>query len=364
MPKELKKRGRRAAKQRKEVSENEGPPSKKRRTDSAEQNFTIKGDAGDDFITFGEESYGDKQQGPQATFYGLLTEDEQEYFASVNNKIIANDFEHDEDRTNFIDAVYRETAGKEIKIASSQSCSRYLEKIIRLSTPNQLRSLFLAFLHDLDYLVQHRFGSHCCETLFLESAKHVDPKSKATEAGDTSFETLFLEAEEKLEDNIGFLLTERFASHTVRVLLLVLSNQPLGESAAQDVVAIRRKAKSDVVTRPEVAGAGLRKVPAAFKKARRRLVGAAVSDLNTTYLRALATSPIGSPVLQLLLRLELSDTDGKDADNHMVLQKLVPDRRFEPESDSSKFISSLAYDSTGCTRTLSEIASESWQRTR
>ena len=347
MPKELKKRGRRAAKQNNEPDAHDGPPTKKRRTEESQPGFAVIGDAGDDLITFGQDHENGDQDAQQTTFYGLLTEEEQEYYANVNNKIGANDFENEEDKANFIDAVHRESSGKEIKVASSQSSSRYLETIIRLSTANQLRSLFLAFLQDLDYLVQHRFGSHCCETLFLESAKHVDVKSKSTEDSSTSFENLFLEAAAKLQANIGFLLTERFASHTVRVLLLVLSGQPLQDTAAKETVGSRKKEKPGHSQHPESNSTDVRKVPHSFKKARRDLMVVAVSGLDTNYLRALATSPTGNPVLQLLLRIELSEGAEEGQNSHVVLQKLVPDQNFEPESDSSKFVSSLVYDSTG-----------------
>lgn len=347
MPKELKKRGRRAGKQNKEADCRDGPPTKKRRTEEPQPSFAVNGDAGDDLITFGQDYENEDQDDQQTTFYGLLTEEEQEYYANVNNKISANDFENEEDRANFIEAVHRESNGKEIKVASSQSSSRYLETIIRLSTANQLRSVFLAFLQDLGYLVQHRFGSHCCETLFLESAKHVDAKSKSTEDGDTSFENLFLEAATKLQANIGFLLTERFASHTIRVLLLVLSGQPLQDAAAKETVGSRKKEKPGLLQHHETGSTEVRKVPHSFKKARRDLVTAAVSGLDTNYLRALATSPTGNPVLQLLLRIELSEDAEEGQNDHIVLQKLIPDQNFEPESDSSKFVSSLVYDSTG-----------------
>ena len=347
MPKELKKRGRRAEKQSKGSDGHDGPPFKKQRTEDDQASFTINGDAGDDFIAFGQDHDSNNHNDQQTTFYGLLTEDEQEYYTNVNNKINANDFEGDEDRTNFIEAVHRESSGKEIKVASSQSSSRYLETIIRLSTAKQLRSLFQAFLQDLNYLVQHRFGSHCCETLFIESAKHVAARPKPNEDGNTSFETLFLEAAGKLQADIGFLLTERFATHSVRVLLLVLSGQPLQDTAAKETVGSRKNEKHGASQPPQTDSTEVRKVPSSFKKAWRDLVRAAISGLDTNYLRALATSPTGSPVLQLLLRLELSENEEKGHEGHVVLQKLIPDQNFEPESESSKFVSSLVYDATG-----------------
>lgn len=345
MPRELKQRGRRAEKQRKDADASNSRPAKRRKTTDTDENqqFRVSGDAGDDFISFGQDTNDFEQDDSGNTFYGLLTEEEAAYYANVNNKITANDFESESDRSMFIEAVYRESAGKEIKVASSQSCSRYLEKVIQLSTTRQLRSLFEAFLQDLNYLVQHRFGSHCCETLFMEAAKHVDPRSKNSKGDEKSLEELYLEATEALKPNIGYLLTERFASHTIRVLLLVLSGQPLEDSSAKEMIASHKKEHIELARATEEKSESLRKVPSSFKIALQDLVGSAVSAIDATYLRALATHPTGNPMLQMLLRLELSDNDS----TKIVLPKLIPDQNFEPDSESSRFISSLVYDATG-----------------
>lgn len=338
MPRELKQRGRRAEKQRKEVEALNDRPAKRRKTTDADdgRDFTVSGDAGDDFIGFGQDQPETGKDEPETTFYGLLTEEEMEYYANVNNKITANDFESDEDRSMFIEAVHRESTGKEIKVASSQSCSRYLEKVIQLSSASQLKSLFQAFLQDLNYLVQHRFGSHCCETLLTEAAKYVDPKSKKANKEDLSLEDLYLEAADALKSNVGYLLTERFASHTIRVLLLVLSGQSLEDASAKEMVASRKKEHIELARAPEEKSQSHRRVPTSFKEASQGLVNTAIAAIDSTYLRALATHPTGNPMLQLLLRLELSD----DSSSKVVLQKLIPDQNFEPDSESSKFISS------------------------
>ena len=195
--------------------------------------------------------------------------------------------------------------GKEMKVASSQSCSRYLEKVIALSTADQLEALFRAFLENLPYLAQHRFGSHCCETLFVHAAKHTRANNHDTTETDQGLERCFLQAAEKLESNVGFLLTERFASHTIRILLLVLSGQPTDDESTKSVVASERKEKLDGA-QTESASVEPRKVPKSFTQALHHLMSVAVSSIDTTYLRALATHPIGNPILQLLLRLQLT----------------------------------------------------------
>ncbi|KAH0845909.1 hypothetical protein AYO21_07008 [Fonsecaea monophora] len=352
MPREIKKRGRRQ-------QEKEGKRSAKRlkiedtRDEEIPGEAVVEVDAGDDYIGFSiERPQGIQEPQEETEFHGLLTPEEQEYYANVNTKIVANDFESPEDRATFLEAVHRETEGKEMKVASSQSCSRYLEKIIKLSTPEQLRHLFSKFLGNLTYLVRHRFGSHCCETLFLEAAKHVEREpqvDKADETGLMSMEGLFLGATEELEPNMGFLLTDRFASHTIRVLFLILSGLSLEDDSLKAMVASKRKENLAAPVEKEIgASESKRVVPKSFRNALDKLIKSAISALDTTYLRALATHPTGNPVLQLLLRVELS-TSGKNktAEENSVFRRLLPDEELEEESESAKFISGLVYDPTG-----------------
>lgn len=357
MPRELKKRGRREEKKRKRNDASEAFAAKRQRTDEEDASqdpstgIRIDGNAGDDFIGFSLASNDSAPlQRPEQQFYGLLEPEEQEYYANVNNKINADDFESEEDRQMFIEAVHRELKGKEIKVASSQSCSRYLEKIIQLSTVEQLRSLFSAFLQDLNYLVLHRFGSHCCETLFTQTVRYIQRDPSTT--GEDSIEPLFLSAVQQIKPHIGYLLTEKFASHTIRVLLVVLSGESLQNESLKSMLASRKKEKLDLPRTYEeeqkVNEQAKRKVPESFSKALRDLISLAVSGLDTTYLRALATHQTGNPVLQLLLRLELT-TPGRVKDNNTQtpFTRLFPEDDFDAESESGKFASGLVYDSTG-----------------
>jgi nucleolar protein 9 len=278
-------------------------------------------------------------------FYGLLDEDEQRYYGNVNSKLLADDFVDAEEKSAFVEAVYRESKGKELKLASSQSCSRHLERLIAVSTEEQLRSFFVATSEGLTQLAQHRFGSHVCETLFKESAKYVPVKQADGDAADgeegPSISALFLGAANMLEPNIGHMLTDKFASHTLRALLLVLSGEPLAETAA-------KKDKHDSEAQNRLADAP-RKVPKTFLEAAAKLKETAVSSLDTTYLRALATHPTGNPVLQLLLRLELAHSDkGRKLDEKSIFSRLVgPDTLEQTDSDGAKFISGLTFDATG-----------------
>ena len=345
MPRENKQRGRRGDKKRKREDDQIDDAAKRSKseeltTQQDEVELTVSGEAGDDFISFGV-----RPDVSEAPFLGLLTQEDQDYYASVNNKLVLNDFESDDDRSDFIEAVYRESNGKELKVASSQSSSRYLEKVIMLSNPEQLKGLFAKFLGNFTHLVQHRFASHCCEALFLNAAPAVGQDADA----DVTMESLFLQAVEELKPNLGYLLTERFASHVVRVLMIVLSGEPLDNNSTSAILASSKKEKVETTgSSGKTASTEQRAVPKSFLAALKDLITDATSTLETTYLRALATHPTGNPVLQLLLRLELTRlSKAKAKDEYSMLRKLLPDEDFEDGSDSAKFVQGIMYDPAG-----------------
>ena len=356
MPRDNKERGRRGEKKRRLEEHSGEAPSKRRKSASQdaeggqdEADIVVEGDAGDNLTRFGV-----PPAVTEAPFLGLLTQEDQDYYANVNNKLILNDFESNEDRSTFIDAVYRESTGQELRVASSQSSSRYLEKVITLSNPQQLKGLFQKFMGNFTHLVQHRFASHCCEALFLHAAAAVGNESEASSAGqdstDVTMEHLFLQVVNELRPHSGYLATERFASHVVRVLLLVLSGEPLRDGRSMALLASRRKEKVEVLLpSAQSTTSAERTVPNSFHVAVNDMIAAATSTLETTYLRALATHPTGNPMLQLFLQLELKRMrrDDQNSYEHSVLWKLLPDENLEAESEGAKFLQGIAYDPTG-----------------
>ncbi|ERF68732.1 hypothetical protein EPUS_07150 [Endocarpon pusillum Z07020] len=363
MPKENRQRGRLQNKKRKRDEYEKGKiditrhhsahplPTTDAGDGEAEIEIQVQGEAGDEFISFGQPTTPARSAVDDRPFYGLLDEQEQAYYTDVNAKLEANDFGSPEDKAIFLDAVYRESQGKELKIASSQSCSRYLEKWIRISSAEQVRRWFGKFVGHFLQLVQHRFASHCCEALFLKAAQFVaeDKAEWEQDGGTLSLEQLFLAVVEELQPNLGYLLTERFASHVVRVLLLVLSGEPLNDISTVSVLASRKKEKIEAYSNGEESNpVASRKVPPSFHEALSRLISSSVATLDTTYIRALATHPTGNPTLQLLLRLELV-SGGKSRAKHAdsVLHRLLPDESLEEDSESAKFVQGLMYDPTG-----------------
>ncbi|KAM4056614.1 nucleolar protein 9 [Hirsutella rhossiliensis] len=302
-------------------------------------------------------------------FFGMLADEEQEYFRRADEMLELNDFPSPQDRDVFVDSVYREAQGKELKLASSQSCSRLMERLIQLSKTAQKKRLFEAFAGHFSSLVQHRFASHCCEALFLRSAGVVtqelagfdgfvlDTKGKDVEEQEpeASMESLFLATLDELEGSLSFLITDRFASHALRVLLLVLSGRPLEDASTKTLVKSRKKEHISVAgsAAADAQNQGLRAVPGSFTMAVTKIINDTTAEVDATGLRVLAKHPIGNPTLQLLLELDmtLNKSDQKpDPDRPSLLQQLLPgapQSLADESSEASEFINGMVYDQIG-----------------
>ncbi|RDA85228.1 hypothetical protein CP532_3276 [Ophiocordyceps camponoti-leonardi (nom. inval.)] len=299
-------------------------------------------------------------------FFGLLSDEEQEYFRSADEMLELNQFPSAEDRDLFVENVYREAEGKELKLASSQSCSRLMERLIQLSTTAQKKHLFNAWAGHFLALVQHRFASHCCEALFLRSAgivtrdmagfvidlKGVAAKNQEAEA---SMESLFLATLDELEGNFSYLIVDRFASHAVRALLLVLSGRPLDEASARSLV--RSKKKENVWVAGSAAAdevnKGHRAVPASFIAAVDKIIADSTAGLDASGLALLARHPIGNPTLQLLLTLDMvrdkSEAKSDDA-RPSLLHRLLPGAPAslaDASAEASQLVAGMMYDQIG-----------------
>lgn len=166
-----------------------------------------------------------------------------------------------------------------------------------------------------------------------------------------SMENLFLFAIGELEGNIGFLMTDRFASHTLRVLLLVLAGESLSTSSTKSLLQSKRK--ENVVVQngdvPVVDNAEDKiAVPGSFTEALQKLMSGSIVGLDTNSLRALATHQLGNPTLQLLIKIELTHFGKQKAkDETSITRTLLPDDPITPDSDSGAFINAIIYDPIG-----------------
>ncbi|PWW71753.1 ARM repeat-containing protein [Tuber magnatum] len=349
MPKEAKKRGRRAERKRKEEAE-KGQPGPQVLAQAEEAGHFYSGHDGGE--VGGEED---------TQFYGLLNGEESEYFRKADEILELNQFGDGDERALFIANVWKEAYGKELKIANSQGCSRLLEKLILMSSPSQLKSLWRKFTGHFSNLAQHRFASHCCEMLFRRSVGIASKEMEDDYVDDTvtdeffaSMESLFLYMLSELEPRLKHLCTDRFASHIVRGLLLLLSGQTVSSS---DSVQSRKKENialsSDIA--PILESAEKIPVPQSFHDAVGKILAATAGSMSTEEIRSMAVHQIGGPTLQVLMQLEMgrSSKGGRTkaaSKEGTLLGKLTgtsTEDEKSGESDSSSFFNNLLYDPVG-----------------
>ena len=370
MPREHKKRGRRQDKKRKREDLDDNAAERVKRHKPQDVDIMVNDSAGNGH----QYGHGSPVRPEELPFYGLLDEEEQEYFKRADSMLELNQFSDAEERELFLTNVYKEANGKELKITNSQSCSRLMERLILLSTPEQLKTIFQKFSgqyvellpipdalscsnanRSFLNLVQHRFGSHCCEALFLRAAPVASEELKlavtipGTEVH-VSMENLFLFTINELEPNFGYLMSDLFASHPLRVLLVVLSGMPLESSNTTVTLQSKRKENVSVATDTvaKINDTTPRSVPSSFHDAVDKILSGTLTGLDTTYLRALATQPIANPVLQILLELELTRSGKQSAkDPHSLFRKLLPDDPSSDGTESAQFVQRLLYDPVG-----------------
>lgn len=148
MPKENKKRGRREVRKKRKLehtADGEEKQHKRTRVEDLENQLDYVALGGEDAQNLGEEQQAPEGPAGDMVFYGMLDEEEQEYFKRADELLELNQFEDPEARSLFLANVYREADGKELKLANSQSCSRLMERLIQLSDTKQLKNLFQKF---------------------------------------------------------------------------------------------------------------------------------------------------------------------------------------------------------------------------
>ena len=341
--------------------------AKRQRLDAdGNANHTSKDAAPQDDLTAFQEAA--RAAAPEKEFYGMLSEQEQEYFRSVDEQLDLDDFPSQEDRDIYLANVFAEAEGKELKLACSQSCSRLMERLILMSNTRQKKKIFAQLASHFLNLLQHRFASHCCETLFLQSAPVVTrelsgerddfPTEDEPEAQPLpTMEEIFLATLDELEGHLGYLLTDKFASHSLRVILIILSGRPLEQSSTKSLVHSKKKERISVPWTSNGTDDGnlnvqLRAVPSSFTLAAKKIIDDSTAGMDSTALRVLATHPTGNPVLQLLLELDISldakaEGDSKDMALLWRLLPGAPGSLKEPSSPAHEFVNSMLYDSIG-----------------
>jgi nucleolar protein 9 len=223
--------------------------------------------------------------------------------------------------------------------------------------------------------MKHRFASHVCETLFLQAAPivskemDVDATSKQEISTDdvfASMESLFMYMFNEILPELKTLITDTFASHTVRTLLLLLS----GRSVASAATLIQSKKKENIPLSseniPKEVQGQISVVPQSFHEAVGTVLSKVNNEFSTEELRSLAVHQIGSPALQIMLQLEMGlskkERRNKEKAGGTLLSRLTGVRQEEASAEKKEdedgeegegaenersFFQNLFYDSIG-----------------
>lgn len=146
MPQPNKKRGRRVDGKKRKLENGADDDPELAESSTKRRKSTVDGSgAEDDYIALHDGGVEEAYPSADNAFFGVLEDQEQEYFKHADDMLESNAFGDPEERTLFLANVYKEAEGKELKIAQSQSCSRLMERLIQLSSASQLKTLFDKF---------------------------------------------------------------------------------------------------------------------------------------------------------------------------------------------------------------------------
>ncbi|ORX93043.1 ARM repeat-containing protein [Basidiobolus meristosporus CBS 931.73] len=266
--------------------------------------------------------------------YGRLDPDIQQYFKGVESKLENDGFENNEERDLFLENVYAEVDNKELQLTTDHSCSLILEKLFKISNEFQLRVFFSKLPGKFIECFVHRFASHVCQTLLslaagvmeqeLKGENVIENEKKEGEENPLpSMESMFLDMCKELQPHWNSLIADPYASHIIRVILIILSGEPLeSESGGKTTVRSKKSAKYNeehnstalkALTKP-------RQVPPSFTKMLDEVTNLIITGMSDVVVRSLAVHAVASPVLQLLLVLQSKKDESLNDD---LIDKLL-----------------------------------------
>ncbi|GME79978.1 unnamed protein product [Ambrosiozyma monospora] len=263
------------------------------------------------------------EQTPTSTninsFFGLVDSTELEYFKSAESTLNVNAFETPDERLNFINSVFEESRGKELKLVTNQICSKLMERLIQHANEQQIKQLFRAFNGNFIQLCNQKYSSHVMETFLIRSAALIeqeilrqnegdlDDEDANDEEGYVSMENMFLFMLSELKPHLQSMVSHDYASHVLRVLLLVVAGRQLPSAIQSNSILRSKKSKIarkmiDIKDTEDYERSY--QVPKSFESELSSILKTIYHGQTTQSLRELAIKPTASPVLQLLIQLE------------------------------------------------------------
>ena len=99
------------------------------------------------------------------------------YFRRASDQL-KEGFEDDEDKTAFLDNVFKETEKEEIKLARNQTVSRILEEMIDAASKSHIESFLRGFTENYHLICTDRFASHVTQALIHKCAEIFSSEGK------------------------------------------------------------------------------------------------------------------------------------------------------------------------------------------
>lgn len=296
-----------------------------------------------------------------SVFYGLVDSDEIDYFKQAESTLNINAFDSDEERAGFVRSVLEEARGKELKLVTNQICSKLMERLVLFASPRQLKHIFHQFSNHFAALSHHKYSSHVLETLLVRSAALIekelatedqseDPEVDETNSEDaiianTTLEAMFLKMLAELSSHWYTMMLHQYASHVLRLIILILSGKELPSSTMANSILRSKKSKVarkmiDIKDNEDFNRAF--QTPPSFKDELKKLITEISSKLEPESARSLAIHKIASPVLQLIIKVE----------GIFDRERLVWHLLFKPEKEGKDpkeeaFVEYLLSDSVG-----------------
>lgn len=265
-------------------------------------------------------------------FFGVLDREELEYFKQAEATLAMDAFESVDEKHQFVTSIIEEAKGKELKLVTSQICSKLMERLILDCDDSQLKSLFQTFNGFFFNIACHKYASHVLETLLVRSTALVekelltptfDNNSQDYDKNDnvvTSMENLFLFMLNEFKPHLREMMTNQYASHSLRLLILILSSKLLPSSTENNSTLRSRKSKiarKMVDLRDNSDFNKIYQTPESFKLQLRDMLNDLYKDFTgrvesrndismtvITKFRELCVDKIASPVIQLIIQVE------------------------------------------------------------
>lgn len=254
-------------------------------------------------------------------FFGLVDANELTYFRQAEQTLNINTFGSPEERAMFINSVFQEAKGKELKLVTNQIGSKLMERLIFECTLKHMHQLFNVFNGRFYELSRQKFSSHVMESFLVRCASLIEKEilsngydqedyedvDEEESEGWVSMENMFLFIINDFKPHIKKMIKDKYASHVLRLALLVMTGKELPSAVESNSILRSKKSKiarKTIDLKDSEDHKRKFQVPSSFKDELSELLKQVIKNQTTETLRELAIDAVASPVIQLLIQLE------------------------------------------------------------